>query len=87
MHTSRPRKFSRQAKELLHSLGANYTIIEVDKRAKDSHALQAALGAISGHRTFPTVFARDRLLGGSDDLQTLSTLHVLPGMLKAAGAL
>lgn len=81
-----PYQFSKRAKQLLNSMGATYTVYEVDLR-DDAHSLQAALAAISGHRTFPTVFARDQLLGGSDDLANLDRLKILPGLLKGAGAL
>ncbi|CAO1625634.1 unnamed protein product [Parajaminaea phylloscopi] len=79
--------YSKRAKELLHSMGAHVQVIEVDTRPNDSHSLQQALAAISGHHTFPTIFVQDRLIGGSDDLQSLATLGVLSGMLKGAGAL
>lgn len=68
-------------------MGAKFNVIEVDLRPHDAQSLQAALAALSGHHTFPAIFTRDRLLGGSDDLQTLQSLKVLPGMLRAAGAL
>ncbi|CAO1631578.1 unnamed protein product [Jaminaea pallidilutea] len=79
--------YSRRAKALLNSLGATYTVVEVDLREKDSESLHAALSTLSGHRTFPTVFTGSRLLGGFDDLQKLDSLKILAGMLKGAGAL
>lgn len=79
--------FSRKAKDLLDSLGARYHVIEVDLRPKDAQSVQSALATLSGHQTFPAVFAGDKLLGGFDDIHTLNQLKVLPGMLKAAGAL
>lgn len=68
-------------------MGAKFQVIEVDERPHDAGSLQAALAAVSGHHTFPAVFAGGKLLGGSDDLQTLKELNVLSGMLKASGAL
>lgn len=81
-----PSQFSKRAKALLNSMNATYTVYEVDLRP-DAHSLQAALAAISGHHTFPTVFAGDKVLGGSDDLANLDRLKILPGLLKGAGAL
>ncbi|PWN21762.1 glutaredoxin-domain-containing protein [Microstroma glucosiphilum] len=79
--------YSKKAKSLLTSLGAHYTVYEVDQRPHDASSLQEALAAISGHRTFPAVFARGRLLGGSDELARLNKLNVLRGVLSGAGAL
>lgn len=82
-----PLQYSKKAKALLTSLGAHYTVYEVDQRAQDAGPLQEALAAISGHHTFPAVFARGRLLGGSDELARLDKLNVLRGVLSGAGAL
>lgn len=79
--------YSRRAKELLNSLGAKYNVIEVDLRTRDAEQTQAALAALSGHHTFPAVFAGDKLLGGFDDIQSMHQLKVLKGVLQGAGAL
>ncbi|KAJ1036306.1 hypothetical protein NDA13_000186 [Ustilago tritici] len=60
--------YSQKAKSLLDSLGAVYTVYEVDLRP-DGHNLQTALARLTGHATFPTILARDKVLGGNDDLQ------------------
>ncbi|PWN94122.1 glutaredoxin-domain-containing protein [Acaromyces ingoldii] len=78
--------YSRRAKELLREQHAKFDVYEVDLRADAEH-LQMALREISGHRTFPTIFLKDELIGGSDSLQHLQDLGVLPGMLAAAKAL
>lgn len=67
-------------------MGAHFTLFEVDLRP-DAHELQKALADIGGHHTFPAVFAKGKLLGGSDDLESLSRLKVLSGILKGAGAM
>ncbi|CAO1616559.1 unnamed protein product [Sympodiomycopsis kandeliae] len=79
--------YSRRAKELLRSMGAKMNVIEVDLRPHDAESLQAALAALSGHHTFPAVFAGDKLLGGFDDIDKLHQLKILSGMLKGSGAL
>lgn len=78
--------FSKRAKTLLNSLNATYTTYEVDLRP-DAHNLQALLGELTGHKTFPTILVRDRLLGGNDDLQDLNKIHALNSILESVGAL
>lgn len=76
--------FSRRAKALLTKMGASFDIYEVDLRP-DAEQLQLALADLSGHRTFPTIFVRDQLIGGSDDLLQLDNTGVLRGILEGAG--
>ncbi|EST07281.1 Glutaredoxin [Kalmanozyma brasiliensis GHG001] len=78
--------YSKKAKALLHSLNATFTVYEVDQRP-DAHQLQPLLAKLTGHRTFPTILVRDRLLGGSDDLQDLQSLHALKSILESIGSL
>ena len=78
--------YSKKAKALLHSLNATYTVYEVDTRP-DAHNLQSLLAALTGHKTFPTVLVRDRLLGGNDDLHELDSIHALKSILESVGAL
>ncbi|KAJ9475979.1 Monothiol glutaredoxin-7 [Pseudozyma hubeiensis] len=78
--------FSKKAKALLNSLNATYTAYEVDLRS-DAHHLQPLLAKLTGHRTFPTILARDRLLGGNDDLQDLHSIHALKSILESVDAL
>ncbi|CDS82036.1 related to Glutaredoxin [Sporisorium scitamineum] len=78
--------YSKKAKTLLDSLNATYTVYEVDLRP-DAHELQPLLAKLTGHRTFPTVLVRDRLLGGNDDVQDLHSIHALKSILESVGAL
>ncbi|EPQ27027.1 uncharacterized protein PFL1_05311 [Pseudozyma flocculosa PF-1] len=77
---------SLRAKELLRELGADFTAYEVDLRS-DARTLQPLLAELTGHATFPTVLARDTLLGGNDDLQALHRVDALRSILRAIGAL
>ncbi|GAC93603.1 potential glutaredoxin [Pseudozyma hubeiensis SY62] len=78
--------FSKKAKALLTSLNATYTAYEVDLRP-DAHHLQPLLAKLTGHRTFPTILVKDRLLGGNDDLQDLHSIHALKSILESVHAL
>ena len=78
--------YSKRAKALLNSLNATYTVYEVDTRP-DAHNLQALLGALTDHKTLPTILVRDRLLGGNDDLQGLNEVHALKSVLQSVDAL
>ncbi|UZJ52460.1 hypothetical protein CBS101457_001780 [Exobasidium rhododendri] len=76
--------FSRRAKDLLTKMGAQFEVYEVDLR-EDAHSLQDGLRELSGHSTFPTIFIKDEMIGGYDDLARLQSVGVLGGILKGAG--
>ncbi|SJX65867.1 related to Glutaredoxin [Sporisorium reilianum f. sp. reilianum] len=78
--------YSKKAKALLNSLNATYTTYEVDLRP-DAHELQPLLAKLTAHATFPTVLARERLVGGSDDLADLQSIGALKSVLQSVGAL
>lgn len=78
--------YSKSAKELLDTLKTNYTVYEVDLRP-DAHELQPLLAELTGHRTFPTILAKDKLVGGNDDLHALHDKQELEQLLKSVGAL
>lgn len=77
--------YSKRAKSLLKGMGAKMTVYEVDLRP-DARELQALLGELTGHRTFPTILVRDKLVGGSDDLQDMEKIGALRSMLESVGA-
>jgi glutaredoxin len=52
----------------------------------DTGDIKALLGRLTGHSTWPNVFIAGRHIGGSDDLQHVSTEGLLKGMLAEAGA-
>lgn len=51
----------------------------------DGSAIQDALQEISGQRTVPNIYIKQKHLGGNSDLQAKKS--ELPELLKAAGAL
>jgi glutaredoxin 3 len=58
--------FCRRTKELLNSLGVPFSSIELDERPGGAD-LQAALHALTGQRTVPSVFVKGTHIGGNDD--------------------
>ncbi|KAF9885485.1 hypothetical protein FE257_012812 [Aspergillus nanangensis] len=76
--------YCKASKSLLTELGAKMNVVELDK-IDDGAALQAALLEISGQRTVPNIFIKQKHIGGNSDLQAIRAQ--LPGMLKEAGAL
>ncbi|KAJ1596205.1 hypothetical protein NDA14_000716 [Ustilago hordei] len=77
--------YSQKAKALLDSLQAVDTVYQVDLRA-DGHNLQTALARLTGHATFPTILARDKVLGGNDDLHRYHRTGALEGVLHSVRA-
>lgn len=69
----------------MESVGAKYTVIELDERA-DGGAIQDALAAATGQRTVPNVFISGKSVGGGDDVERLAGSGKLLDMAKAAGA-
>ncbi|KAL4896589.1 thioredoxin-like protein [Aspergillus ambiguus] len=76
--------FCKASKDLLNSLNAKYTTVELDLE-KDGSALQDALQEISGQRTVPNIYINKKHIGGNSDLQARKA--ELPALLKEAGAL
>ncbi|EPQ66360.1 Bgt-128 [Blumeria graminis f. sp. tritici] len=71
-------------KNLLESMGAKYTAIELDQ-IDDGSTIQAALKEINGQSTVPNIYINKVHIGGNSDLQ--SKKSTLPSLLKDAGAL
>ena len=70
-------------------LSHNTFILIVERRLTgenidDGAAIQDALYEISGQRTVPNVFIKQKHIGGNSDLQ--SKKQELPSLLKEAGA-
>ncbi|KAM5356625.1 hypothetical protein ACJ41O_003271 [Fusarium nematophilum] len=78
--------YCRQTKQLLSSLDANFTALELDELS-DGSALQDALQEISGQRTVPNIYIKQKHIGGNSDIQDLSSRGELKPLLKEAGAL
>ncbi|KAL4874456.1 thioredoxin-like protein [Aspergillus karnatakaensis] len=72
------------SKSLLNELGAQFYALELDK-IDDGAAIQDALQEISGQRTVPNIYIKQKHIGGNSDLQGIR--KDLPDLLKSAGAL
>ncbi|CAI7589105.1 unnamed protein product [Penicillium pancosmium] len=72
------------SKSLLSSFDANFTLVELDQ-IDDGSAIQDALQEISGQRTVPNIWIKQKHIGGNSDLQGVK--GQLPQLLKEAGAL
>ncbi|KAJ5973753.1 hypothetical protein N7481_010963 [Penicillium waksmanii] len=72
------------SKSLLSSFDANFTLVELDQ-IDDGSAIQDALNEISGQRTVPNIWIKQKHIGGNSDLQNVKSQ--LPQLLKDAGAL
>lgn len=53
----------------------------------DGSAIQDALEELTGQRTVPNIFIKQKHIGGNSDLQSLSSSGKLDALLKEAGAL
>lgn len=78
--------YCRSTKQLLSSLDAKFTVFEMDQEP-DGADLQDALEDISGQRTVPNVYIKQKHIGGNSDVQSLSSSGKLKELLKNAGAL
>jgi glutaredoxin 3 len=78
--------YCRQTKQLLSSLDANFKVYEMDQES-DGADLQNALEGISGQRTVPNVYIKQKHIGGNSDVQSLSSSGKLKELLKEAGAI
>lgn len=58
--------FCRRAKKALGDIGITPVVLELDLRS-DGRAIQAALLKMTGQRTVPNVFLKQKHFGGSDD--------------------
>ncbi|BAE54927.1 unnamed protein product [Aspergillus oryzae RIB40] len=76
--------YCKSSKSLLSQLDAKYLTIELDEES-DGSAIQDALVEISGQRTVPNIFIKQKHIGGNSDLQARKS--ELPALLKDAGAL
>ncbi|KAJ5157365.1 Glutaredoxin [Penicillium canariense] len=76
--------YCKSSKDLLDKLGAKYELLELDL-VEDGSAIQNALQEISGQRTVPNIFIKQKHIGGNSDLQAKSA--DLPALLQDAGAL
>ncbi|KAK6812979.1 hypothetical protein RU639_010878 [Aspergillus parasiticus] len=76
--------YCKSSKSLLSQLDAKYLTIELDEES-DGSAIQDALVEISGQRTVPNIFIKQKHIGGNSDLQARK--NELPALLKDAGAL
>ncbi|KAG5936346.1 hypothetical protein E4U59_005069 [Claviceps monticola] len=73
-------------KRTLDALNAKYELMELDKMP-DGSALQDSLEEISGQRTVPNVYIKQKHIGGNSDIQDLHKAGKLEPLLKEAGAI
>ncbi|KAG5980771.1 hypothetical protein E4U55_003667 [Claviceps digitariae] len=78
--------YCRSTKKTLDELNAKYELLELDQES-DGAAMQDALEQISGQRTVPNVYIKQKHIGGNSDLQSLHSSGKLETLLKEAGAL
>eukprot|EP00250_Pteridium_aquilinum_P035160 c8750_g1_i1 orf=253-609(-) len=75
-----------QVKQLLSSLGAKTTVIELDKES-DGSEVQSALAEWTGQRTVPNVFIGGNHIGGCDSTVAKQREGKLVPLLQEAQAL
>ncbi|KAG6064212.1 hypothetical protein E4U32_000437 [Claviceps aff. humidiphila group G2b] len=73
-------------KRTLDALNAKYELMELDKMP-DGSALQDSLEEISGQRTVPNVYIKQKHIGGNSNIQELQSAGKLEPLLKEAGAI
>ncbi|OQS03283.1 hypothetical protein THRCLA_21197 [Thraustotheca clavata] len=75
-----------KAKNVLNSVGVQYTVYELDKMPNGDSILKT-LYEMTGRDTVPNVFIKSTTIGGGDDVYTLHREGKLVNMLKEAGVL
>ncbi|KAJ4262986.1 Glutaredoxin [Fusarium torreyae] len=78
--------YCRQTKKTLDDLNTDYELLELDEVSEGS-ALQDALEQISGQRTVPNVYIKQKHIGGNSDVQSLKSAGKLANLIKEAGAI
>ncbi|CAI4212852.1 unnamed protein product [Parascedosporium putredinis] len=78
--------YCKATKSTLEKLGAEFTVHELDK-LPDGAELQDALESVSGQRTVPNSFIKQKHIGGNSDLQDLLKRGELEKLLREANAL
>ncbi|KAM0354316.1 hypothetical protein ACHAPU_001360 [Fusarium lateritium] len=74
-----------QTKKTLDDLNTEYELLELDQES-DGSALQDALEQISGQRTVPNVYIKQKHIGGNSDIQSLKSGKKLADLLRDVGA-
>ncbi|RMJ10711.1 hypothetical protein BHE90_011267 [Fusarium euwallaceae] len=77
--------YCRQTKKTLDDLNTVYELLELDQ-IPDGSDIQDALEVISGQRTVPNVYIKQKHIGGNSDVQSLKSAGKLQNLLKEAGA-
>ncbi|KAL2111309.1 hypothetical protein VUR80DRAFT_10263 [Thermomyces stellatus] len=78
--------FCNATKSTLSSLGAEYTVYELDQLV-DGTEQQDALQVLTGQRTVPNVFIDRKHIGGNSEVQSLLKSGELEKRLREVGAL
>ncbi|KAJ4129114.1 Glutaredoxin [Fusarium equiseti] len=77
--------YCRQTKKILDDLNTVYELLELDQLPEGS-VLHDALEQISGQRTVPNIYIKQRHIGGNSDVQNLRSAGKLVNLIKDAGA-
>ncbi|KHN97290.1 Thioredoxin-like fold protein [Metarhizium album ARSEF 1941] len=75
--------YCKQTKETFKKLGAKIEVLELDQ-IPDGAELQDALEDISGQRTVPNVYIKQKHIGGNSDVQSLYKEGKLEALVKEA---
>jgi len=76
--------YCKSTKSTLQKTGIDFKVIELDQ-IKGGSDMQDALEQISGQRTVPNVYIKQKHIGGNSDVQALDKSGKLQGLLKEAG--
>lgn len=83
--------FCKEAKAVLDSKGAKYTVVELDEE-DDGKAIRAEMGDMLGRTSVPAIWIKGTYIGGCNDgplggVNTLNSNNELDRMLKSARAI
>lgn len=77
---------SHTVKSLLHELGVNFAVYELDEIASGRH-IEQALSRLDCNPVAPAVFIGGQLVGGANEIMSLHLTCKLKPLLIRAGAL
>ncbi|CAA7034991.1 unnamed protein product [Microthlaspi erraticum] len=78
--------YCQRVKQLLTQLGATFKVFELDEMS-DGSEIQSALAEWTGQRTVPSVFIKEKHIGGCDGVMEFNKQGKLVPLLTEAGAI
>ncbi|CAN8277444.1 unnamed protein product [Cochlearia groenlandica] len=78
--------YCQRVKQLLTQLGATYKVFELDEMS-DGGEIQSALSEWTGQSTVPSVFIKEKHIGGCDKVMEANKQGKLVSLLTEAGAI